>query len=326
MISLRENLAKIGIGPGTPMSYKAFFSRPPSLRTAIASMDAPAQGDWQQITDTHRGEQNWTDEVQGVAWDGANWIFSADARQTKPRTNDKALYLFAGNSNLKDGGEFSRIDYKNVPHKVASVESDDHWGPPTFHDGRIYVAHFFTNGKPKLQGSMVVFDDVNGALSFREWIELESPDPARQVEFMGINPWDGRAYSSFADGSTHWFTHDLQTGELKGTFELEFPLSSLQGACFSPNGHLYVASNEKLPGNSKFQTIWYYSALNGHRMGVIPVLALDSDEELEGVAFGSVTFAGVGAAQIHTVLLENRAIDPDGIFFKSFGCSRPDLV
>src|SRR4051812_7435883 len=99
MISLRENLPKIGIPPGTPVSYRAFASRPSSLSQAIRSMDAPQN--WQQVSDLHYDE-NWTDEVDGVGWDGANWIFSCNARQSKPGANHKAIYVFKGGQPLKD--------------------------------------------------------------------------------------------------------------------------------------------------------------------------------------------------------------------------------
>jgi hypothetical protein len=44
----------------------------------------------------------------------------------------------------------------------------------------------------------------------------------------------------------------------------------------------------------KYQTIPYYSALNGHRFGVISVLAEEGmpDQELEGNCYASVTAPG----------------------------------
>jgi len=110
----------------------------------------------------------------------------------------------------------------------------------------------------------------------------------------------------------------------------------VQGACFSTNGHLYIATNAKLPGDAKYQTIWYYAALNGHQFGVIPVLAVQSEDEnpavddlsqeLEGICFGNVTFPGGQGAQIHAVLLENELVSLDDIFFKSFASNTPSLV
>ena len=104
------------------------------------------------------------------------------------------------------------------------------------------------------------------------------------------------------------------------------PVRKVQGACFSPNGHLYIATNETLPQDSRYQTIPYYSALNGHRFGVIAVLAQEGNQELEGNCFGSVTGSNGQGAQIHVVLLENRDIALDNIFFKSFASAEPDQV
>jgi hypothetical protein len=99
MVSYRDSLTKIGISRETPVSYKGFSSRPQSLRQAIRSMDAPQEGTWQQVSDIPRDE-SWTDEVQGVAWDGENWIFSCNANQKKPGAKDKAIYVFKAGSNI----------------------------------------------------------------------------------------------------------------------------------------------------------------------------------------------------------------------------------
>src|SRR5262249_34705999 len=115
MISYRENLAKIGISLDSSVSYRDFFSAPQSLRQAILSMDAPGSHDWHQVSDIFRDE-SWTDEVQGVAYDGEHWIFSTNANQKKPGCKDKAIYVFQAGSKIKDGQWISSLAYKNVPH------------------------------------------------------------------------------------------------------------------------------------------------------------------------------------------------------------------
>ena len=114
------------------------------------------------------------------------------------------------------------------------------------------------------------------------------------------------------------------------------PVKYVQGACFSSNGHLYIATNAKLPGKPQYQTIWYHSALNGHQFDVIPVLAEQAEDddpaeeslsqELEGICFANVIAPNGRPAQIHAVLLENETIALDDLFFKSFASSTPDLV
>jgi hypothetical protein len=93
MISFRTQLAKIGVAADIPVSYRTFYSRPNSLRAAMRSMDAPASQDWQEVSDIFR-DDFWTDEIQGVAWNGTHWIFSSNANQSKPDAEDKAIYVF----------------------------------------------------------------------------------------------------------------------------------------------------------------------------------------------------------------------------------------
>jgi hypothetical protein len=331
MVSYRTSLMKIGFTKSDFVSYMGFASRPQSLRQAIRSMDAPTSKQWKQVSDIFR-DDGWTDEVQGVAWDGANWIFSTNANQKKPGVYDKSIYVFKGGTSLGDNRWISRVRFKNVPHPIGGTkESDDHWGQVTFFDGFVYVAHFWAGGQ-KDTASAVEFKDTNGKLSFTRWIELEKPTGQdgrhERAEFQAINPWDRKIYTCFGGGSiSEFFIHDLDTGAWTGrSLKLNPPVKKVQGACFSPNGHLYIASNTKLPGNSDYQTIWYHAALNGHQFGVIKVMALESKQELEGNCFGAVGFKNGKSAQIHAVLLENEPIALDDIYFKSFSCSVPDIV
>jgi hypothetical protein len=240
----------------------------------------------------------------------------------------------------------SRVKYKDVPHTISgTTESDDHWGQLTFFEGRVYVAHFWAGGQTDL-ANVVVFKDTNGVLEFERWIELEKPtsltsQETKRAEFQAINPWDGMFYTCFGGGDIHeFFIHEREgTNAGKWTqkaITLDKPVKFVQGACFSANGHLYIASNAKLPGDPKYQTIWYYAALNGHQFGVIPVLAEESedddpatdslDQELEGICFANVIAPNGKAAQIHAILLENELAALDDIYFKSFASTVPDLV
>ena len=335
MISFRAQLAKIGVAADIPVSYRKFYSRPNSLRAAMRSMDAPASQDWQEVSDIFR-DDFWTDEIQGVAWNGTHWIFSSNANQSKPDAEDKAIYVFEGGKPLDDDEWTDRVKYKNVPHPVSgTVESDDHWGQVTYYEGYVYVSHFWSGGPKEGVANVVVFKSAGGALTYDRWIELDfpkSPTDGRQqkAEFQGINPWDGLFYTCFGGGTIdEFFKHDPGTGKFTGeTLTLSPPATKVQGACFSPNGHLYIASNETLPGDDRYQTIPYYSALNGHRFGIIAVLAEEGmpDQELEGICHASVTVGSGKSAQIHAVLLENPDVSLDNIFFKSFSSTKPQFV
>jgi hypothetical protein len=343
MLSYRDNLSKIGIAA---VPYEPFYSKPQSLREAIRSMDAPASGDWSQLPDIFRDDY-WTDEVQGVAWDGLRWIFSTNAAQWKPDVKDKAIYVFSGHTeslggdkwlsrlDLGDGKWSSMLKYKDVPHPI---EADDHWGQLCYWKGRVYVSHWWKGGPKDAVGNVVVFEDMGGGLEFIKWIELEkatSPTDGRQgnVEFQAINPWDGMLYTCFRSDTIHeFFLHDMDGRYKDKTLKFDTPISEVQGACFSPNGHLYIASNAHPPGDGNHQTIWCYSALNGHRFGFIPVLAEEDNQELEGICYANVQFSGGKNdgkdAQIHAVLVENPSWEMalDNIFFKSFSLAKPDIV
>jgi hypothetical protein len=339
MISYRDGLAKIGIPRSAAVSYRGFASRPKSLRQAISSMDAPTRSSWSQVAEIYR-DDFWTDEVQGVAWDGANWIFSTNANQEKPGSRHKALYVFKGGQPLGDDLWISTLRYIDVPHPVAGAhEDDDHWGQITYFNGFVYVAHFWNSGPfqpgPRGKGSrnVVRFRDTGGTLSFDKWIQLDqarASDGSNRtdlVELQGINPWDGMFYTCFGSGAINeLFIHDPETGDWTGrSLALNPAIEAVQGACFSPNGHIYLSTNGKVdaPG---LQPIWCHSALNGHQFAVIPVLAQGTGQELEGICFANLTVAGGAQAQIHAILLDNPDLALDNIFFKSFGSTSPSIV
>jgi hypothetical protein len=364
MLSYQENLDSIGIDPNSTVSYRRDFVFPPqSLRQVILSMQAPASGDWHLHEPEIYRDEYWTDEVQGVAWDGSNWIFSANANQSKPGHNDKALYVFEGGSKLKDDQWLDRIDYKDVPHPIASTEDDDHWGQLTYYDGFVYVSHFWQSGPLEGEKNVVVFKDDNGHLTFHKWIELGKVKPsdggkAFYPEFQAINPWNGYLYTCKGGlNTTEFYIHDPESGKWMGDPEsgkaigkdavlkfsggekkaisfddsqlafvpVDLP-SNVQGACFSPNGHLYIACDVGLADNLHRKAIVCFSALTGYLMGIIRVVAEESGQELEGVCYGDVSFSKGKNAQIHAILLENRDAALDNIYFKSFSSGKPDIV
>ncbi len=350
MSSLKEKLPKIGIFPGAPVSYRnSFVSRPSLLSQAIRSMDAPQN--WQQVSDIFLDEY-WTDEVQGVAWDGSNWIFSCNANQSKPGANDKAIYVFRGGKPLIDDNWIWRINYKDVPHpqeiydEVAGFPGwnsalirpyfEEHWGQLICYNCLVYVSHNWQFGGKDLptNTNAVVFKNHNGILEYYKWIKI---DPVTSSDgttgyplFQAINPWDGKLYSTLLDNPREFFIHNPDNGEWEGkTLSLYgyLPGCYIQGACFSDNGHLYVSVDNRFSNWGRdYHWIFYYSALNGTFLGKIPVLATDDDHELEGICFAKTKLNHGRKAQFHAVLLENIAAALDNIWFKSFSADWPEVV
>lgn len=331
MLSYRASLAKIGIPSHASVSYRACASSPPSLRQAIRSVEAPTA--WNQLHEVFVDE-SWTQKCNGVVVSGEHWIFSSNgsANPLAPEPTAKGLYVFKVGGTLRDDDIVSKfvLEDHHIPGGVGHV------GQLSIHNGTIYLSHF--NG---LGAQVVVFQDNNGSLELVNAIQLDRPRKDQTVdgrddlvEFQAVNPWDGMFYTSFGSGTIHeFFMHHPATGKFTGrSLRFDIPILDpddffpVQGACFSPNGHLYVASNMKLPSDPKFQTIWYYSALNGHQLGVIPVLAEESDQELEGICYADMVTPGGHQVQIHAVLLETRTVAKDNIFLKSFSALEPDVV
>jgi hypothetical protein len=229
-----------------------------------------------------------------------------------------------------------------------------HLGPVTYHDGFLYVAHYM--GLPtdsdastqvivlKVDGNQVDLVLQAGQLPYVDLEEYtgrpspsypDTPSIAR-LEFQGLNPWDGLLYScGCMDGQPvyEFFKHDPTTGRLirrpdgmPDTLPLgQGGVMNVQGACFSPNGHLYISENWPVQqGCGRFS---YFSALTGEKLGECGVpcdFYAWYPQELEGLCYADLRCAGWNA-QIHLVLLENCALDDD-VHFKWFGGVLPDYV
>jgi hypothetical protein len=344
VFSYRAGLATIGVSAGASVSYRAFASRPPSLRQAIRSMAAP--GGWSQVDDLHLDE-DWTQGCQGVVFDGARWIFSSNG-SANPAALDvtpKALFLFDADGPLDDDHVVGT--FRLGPH----IPAIDHVGQLCIDDDHIYVSHF--NDK---SSHVIVIKNNHGTLEYVDRIEvwregsaLELPKhptthQTNRLEFQAVNPWDKNFYTSFGAAPVdQFFSHDPKTGAWTGkSITLDVPIKPVlpfliggildpheypvQGAVFSPNGHLYVASNVRFTKDLNYQTIWCYSALNGHLFEVIPVLAEESNQELEGICYADRSWPDGRRAQLWAVLLENIVVAKDNLFFKAFGATEPDLV
>jgi hypothetical protein len=320
MTSYRHSLEKIKEDLNSPVSYRNFYSRPPSLGEAIRSMEAPATNEWQQIQDIPLKNSDWTKKCNGVAYDGQYWIFSSN--------ETKCLYIFKSGTPLNDGNIYNTFPFNNR-HLPSGGGEIDHIGQITFHNGFIYVAHFNQNAH------VFVLSCQNGYIDYVKCISLARVNE-RLAEFQTINPWDGQLYTSYGDGEIReLFIHDL-TGKFTGeSLKLKTPIPPerslnldtvfgkinktyypIQGACFSPNGHLYISSNI-FEEDARYQSIFYYSALNGHRFGKINVLAEEIFQELEGIC--------CEGGRIYAVLLDSFS-KTDDVFFKVFATFNPDIV
>lgn len=325
MISYRQKRYNIW---AKGISYSEFFSRPNSLRQAIRSMDAPSFSEWQEVSNILVDEK-WTEECQGVTWDGSHWIFSSNGSLWFGGSSPKALYVFEGGTPLK---QENMLNYRDLADDIPDIE---HVGQVCFHKGSIYLSHYTTNEHGRAGSQAVVFKMHYTQPRYHDIIPLTkviSPSTGKESfpEFQAINPWDGLLYSS--NGGNEFFTHEPD-GEWTGnTLTLDmWTWPWIQGTCFSPNGHMYIATYD--PDNyilcGRTQYINYYSALNGHFLGMIYVEVPRGypNEELQGICYADVTYPNASRAQIHAVVLENYGWDEkDDIKFKSFTASRSNLI
>ncbi|WP_324680483.1 hypothetical protein [Hymenobacter sp. GOD-10R] len=326
MISYRQQLSKIGYAAGEQVHYVNFGYRPTSLRKAMRAMDAPHS--YALVTEAPgRIDESWTEEVQGVIWDGAHWLFSSNGSGS-PSVNPspKAIYTFNGNN-----GKFKSPDQTFVINPAGI----NHIGPMYYQGNILYVEHWIGE-----QASLLTYQNNNGTLSYQNRINIESIKGGR-VGVVGIDFENGVVYTCpvglvIPELYIHKFSPDHTAITYTGkTLPLNPILDEdcyVQGGFFSPNGHLYISSGRG-GISSNYQYIYCYSAISGKRINRIEVLAekkggftgIQAKQELEGICYAPVTRGGK-AVQIHAVLLENIAVSKDNIFFKSFVASEPDLI
>ena len=163
--------------------------------------------------------------------------------------------------------------------------------------------------------------------------------------WCAINPFNGLLYSSpfYDNGGHEVFAYDRASGAWAGsqyTIHLTRPAYRVQGGCFSPRGHLYLAS-DRAEAVSSGETVTFpssdvhlvgvgesgrakrrkfilcYSAFNGQYLGRAFVDALEKRQELEGLCYGPGTVGG-HAVQLHVVLLENEPIAKDNAYIKPY--------
>lgn len=315
MISLRENLTKIGIPPGTRFSYRDLWLPPPSLRALIRSLDAPSA--WSETIPGHELDEDWTEEVQGCAWGHNRWFFTS---YDPPR-----LYVF-------DGSTFSKIKSWNLEAVPPAPRpgSNPHFGHIILNGDEIYIDHFFQDDNEGNEGGQVLVlagDGATVSFSPSPWIKLENVDGQR-VGLLAIN-FD-QQYMITCNGNIN--ISEVYLHHMDGTFtsrrmSLNPPITDdgyAQGGIWSPNNHLYIASGKRGIGHD-YQYIYCYSPLNGALLGTIAVAAFASRQELEGICYAEVIRGGQ-PVQIHAVLLENEDIATDDIFHKSFSADRTDLI
>jgi len=316
MISYREQLAKIGFGPSDPVSFSSFFLAPNSLRETMRSMDFPSK--FTEVVPGDELDQDWTEEIQGVAFAHGRWFFT----QNDP--DHKHLHVFDGPT----GAQLKTWNLKAVPPAPLPGFQFNHFGHIQIEDGFIFIDHFWGNS-----GQILVMTGDGLTLDFSRWILLENvPEVGGRVGMIAVNSAARKIVTAGGKKNIkRVLLHDLDSGAfLDRRLFLDPPISDncyAQGGFWSPNNHLFISSGQGglLDTAKGHQFIYCYSPLNGKRLGLAAVTTESGRQELEGCCFAPMIRDGQ-AVQFHAVLLENEGGAKDDIFLKSFSADQPDLI
>lgn len=265
---------------------------------------------WREV-DSIFLDEHWTDEVQGPLFHERRWIFSSN--------NPRCLYAFKPGRPLTDENVAWRFLFKD---HVPAPRRLNHVGQICLYQDEVYVSHFEKDGAAS---NMIVVAITNGRPRFVRWTPFEPVTVNKKstiVELQAIHPSSGTAFTTqaFAGDVREIFCHDARTGKYTGKrITLSRTLHLLQGGCVTPEGHLYLSTNEK-SADGRYQLIWRCSPATGRVFKTsIPVLAERDDQELEGICYADLRTAKGTPAKIHAALLENRNVARDNLFLKSFG-------
>ncbi|MCI5130045.1 MAG: hypothetical protein D3904_00645 [Candidatus Electrothrix sp. EH2] len=304
MISLRANLAKIGI-TNDPVSFPSgFYSAPTSLRTAIRAMENPHPEKWWITYDPEYNNKDWTEEAQGLTHDFNNWFFSSNNHY---HGSKRRVWKFDPFSKIKDqSGKYVKFGTKN-----------GHLGDIDYYDGFIWCAL-----EGPVQVGQVPPDSMDWINRYNLCDSSGGPPPQSSMPWCAFNPWNGLLYSSNngddGPGEDIMYAYRFTGSEFRSVPEanikLQVKTKSIQGGVFSDNGHLLIASNHS-------DDIRVFSALNGYYYGGVHIQVNHSarvSEEVEGLTiWKNIAYQGVNT-HVHLFLLDNDSPDEDDVIFKHF--------
>lgn len=267
-------------------------------------------------------EHDETEENQGVASDGIHWFFSNNSG------TPGVVRIPIG----EDLGKHSTWDdalVENMPSELADL-GYDHYGDLDEFDGHVYVP--VEQSSEKLPG-MIAQLDLD--LKLMGTAELDGPkapwvaiDPVRRrlytSAFVDVREVDVYAMELDGDG----FLIDLRLIVRRKLFDAkaQMTLQRIQGGAFSPNGNLYLVSDnyfdDEVPDGELEGGVYGFE---GPTMRLETHFAIkytdEDDEELEGLEVFPLAsdVAPDITGQLHVVMLDNDWWNGDDLYFKHFG-------
>jgi hypothetical protein len=256
---------------------------------------------------------DWTNYLQGVAHDSANWYF----------TNQWGIYLVPLNADFGQYGDWlwssaTADDLSFNGQSGGSFGKHFHYGDPDFYGGHLFVP-------VEVDGVGRFLAVFGGAANYTQHLPVVSlrQMPAAHTNFawLAINPEDGLMYASTKfDPVSEISVYKLDstfTPTLYRTLTLSRTLHNVQGAAFSKSGHLYInsAPYDDSHGIYRVET-------DGSVQGVIPYqlsyaktsdgFASWYDEEGEGM---DILDNSGQPGQIHMAKINFYASSNDGMIF-----------
>lgn len=335
MISYRGRLAEIGVRPGSAVSlrrdlpggFRPTGGSPTHLTNLGAATPNPVAG-WEKISCENKSTDDWTRQCQGVTSDGTWWYITSN--YSGPFIAASRNHTLQGIYKLGHNMAYSAF-FSLGP--LYAFNDGLHIGDLDFFEDLLYVAVQNPHG-------VAVVDPSSGqVLRF-----LRIPPQQQGVDLLSwcaINPLNRYLYTSEFGGPgspdvTRVLAYEL-TDPLTRVSKADIPLDpaggllrmrELQGGCFTPRGHLILSS-------SYSNCLFCCSALNGFLYGTAGIevnsTALIDIQEVEGVCVRTGirfrcddTEGAYLSAEVHVILLGNRTVAHDMVWFKHYAVSAPE--
>jgi hypothetical protein len=324
MVSMRDVIDSARLGDrGAPFGLVETMGRLPpsgSVRKALHAFQDPQVDDW-KVHKRQFKNLKWTRRCQGIATDGARWFVTSNSE------------FFPGVYRLS-----SSMDTVEQRIKIPRSEAG-HVGDLDVYDERLYVAL-------EEPAQIAIFDlDLNlvrplGARSRTRDNQGHAIDGINgHFAWCAVDPWnDELLYTSGDNGFRRverlvafHRTKGLLTPTLRGkstAIELEIGVERVQGACFSPNGKVYVASD----GKDGKHGIYCFRVADGRLLGRIDFeihQGVPRQEEAEGITFHPMNIFEE-RTYLHFVLLDKDDLAPPGtgddVHFKSYAVPDPETA
>lgn len=304
ILSLRKHLGEIGeFGTKNEIRLKRdFYVLPPSglLKDIMRATRSPKPTEWTKPAEGQFFNRDWTEECQGVTHDDSYWYLS---------------------SNHKGKQRVYRLSLTNkvVGYVKLAGNGSGHIGDIDYYQGRIYCAM-----ENPIKILIIDTQAFNGWRPVNLTGESGGGPPQSSCPWCALNPWNGLLYSSNngddapGENTLRAYRFDSSSGNFlhlpSADITLQEKLRRIQGAVFSKNGHVLLASNHT-------NDIRCYSVLNGYFVGRASIQKDGSwnvEEEVEGLTiWEGLSYDGT-PTHVHVILLDNDAPDDDDIYFKHY--------